>query len=45
MQRICVESRKSTGDEIVSNCKLAKDILSVIKAADRNVVSLYINGK
>ena len=45
MQRICVESRKSKGDEIVSSCTLAQVILSAIKAADRNVLSVYINGK
>ena len=45
MQEICVKSRKSRGDEIVSTCMLAKNILSVLKAADLDVVYLRIEGK
>ena len=37
LQRICVKSRKSYDDEIVSNCTLAKNIPSVLMAADRDV--------
>ena len=40
-----MQSRKRSDGETVSNCTLAKNILSVLQAADRNVSYLYINGK